>query len=94
MDSSLEVEFGIPAFMRKSVSLRKQKIYVNKYKRSNFITKMFREDGEMTFEMLSKAVASDDSVILKRKSILKSKHLVKYLEYCIIKALLISSIYF
>lgn len=63
VDSSLEVEFGIPAFMRKSVSLRKQKIYVNKYKRSNFVTKMFREDGEMTFEMLSKAV-TDDSVIL------------------------------
>jgi len=61
VDSSLEVEFGIPAFMRKSVSLRKQKIYVNKYKRSNFVTKMFREDGEMTFEMLSKAVTDDST---------------------------------
>lgn len=61
VDSSLEVEFGIPAFIRKKFSLRRQKIEINKYRKANFFKKLFYRDNDMTFEKLSKAVESEDT---------------------------------
>lgn len=56
MDLALEVEFTIPAFLRKKFCLRKQTIEINKYRKSNFIKRFLFEDEEMSVENISKTL--------------------------------------
>ncbi|CAK8698608.1 transient receptor potential cation channel subfamily A member 1-like isoform X2 [Clavelina lepadiformis] len=80
---TLEVEFTLPAFLRKKLCLRKQKMEINKYRKANFIKKLLFEDSEMSIEHISKAldkeavdqdeVRSDSDKILLSLSTLRNK---------------------
>nr|XP_018668223.2 transient receptor potential cation channel subfamily A member 1 homolog isoform X2 [Ciona intestinalis] len=56
VDLTLDVEFTLPAFLRKKSCLRKQTIEINRYRKSDFVRKFLFEDSEMTVDHVSKAL--------------------------------------
>ena len=59
---TLEVEFMLPAFFRKKLCRRKQRVEINKYKKSNFIKRFLFTDADLTLEKVAKVLEEEKEV--------------------------------